>query len=285
MLIEKYESRLLKSKFRIINELLCKEKIKNFDRDVLKTYYDGYTLQLSKWPENPVDKVIEIINKIVNEIGKGGDDAEDIDSRGKKPLIVADVGCGDGKISQYFQDSTMIKVINIDRYPVIKGAIKSDIDCLKIDHLKINSDGEIVRRNLKVGKTNKNSAADKEMLKIDICVYCLSLMKRNCFKAMCEANRVLIKGGYMIIAEVGSRIKNKKAFVNSIEKIGFESVNIKNVVSKSDNKNQVNNKKDIKKQKGDLSDYFEIFIFRKTKDVKCEKNGEIILDIFKYKRR
>lgn len=65
---------------------------------------------------------------------------------------------------------------------------------------------------------------------VDVSVFCLSLMGTNFPNFLCEANRVLKPSGWLLIAEVKSRLdpNNNGAdptkFCKAVEKLGFSSV-------------------------------------------------------------
>jgi len=65
---ERMANRLASSRFRFINEQLYRstgiEAAEMFarDRDAFAVYHEGFQSQVSKWPANPVDRVIDYIN-------------------------------------------------------------------------------------------------------------------------------------------------------------------------------------------------------------------------------
>ncbi|TBT99360.1 putative methyltransferase, partial [Hamiltosporidium magnivora] len=84
---QKLQNRIKGAKFRIINEIMTKNKkikLKNTD---IKEYHDGYTQQVNKWTYDPIYDIIEYLKQYSN-------------------LTIADVGCGQAKISKYFQSNT-----------------------------------------------------------------------------------------------------------------------------------------------------------------------------------
>ncbi|XP_013790422.1 ribosomal RNA-processing protein 8-like [Limulus polyphemus] len=90
MIREKALNRLNAARFRYLNEKLytstSKEALQMFHNDPasFKVYHEGYKLQVSKWPINPVNIIIQDIEKA--------------------PLnaVIADFGCGEAKIAQIF---------------------------------------------------------------------------------------------------------------------------------------------------------------------------------------
>jgi ribosomal RNA-processing protein 8 len=63
-----------------------------------------------------------------------------------------------------------------------------------------------------------------EKKSIDIAIFCLALMGTNYLDFLWEATRCLKKGGYLIVAEVLSRITNLKAFNAMICELGYEVI-------------------------------------------------------------
>ncbi|XP_026138440.1 ribosomal RNA-processing protein 8 [Carassius auratus] len=111
----------------------------------------------------------------------------------KKPasLVVADFGCGDCKIAR----SVKNKVHSFDLAPVCDLATKCDM-------------AKVPLRDCTV----------------DIAVFCLSLMGTNLGDFLAEANRVLVMGGVLKIAEVASRFENERSFVSALSSLGFKLV-------------------------------------------------------------
>nr|XP_046150210.1 ribosomal RNA-processing protein 8-like [Oncorhynchus gorbuscha] len=59
---------------------------------------------------------------------------------------------------------------------------------------------------------------------VDIAVFCLSLMGTNLGDFLVEANRVLVMGGILKIAEVASRFENVRNFMGALSSLGFKLV-------------------------------------------------------------
>jgi len=59
---------------------------------------------------------------------------------------------------------------------------------------------------------------------VDVCVCSLSLMNTNWIFSLREAHRVLKQTGILKIAEVSSRLSDKKAFEKLVKSIGFQMV-------------------------------------------------------------
>ncbi|KAL4648535.1 ribosomal RNA-processing protein 8 [Arapaima gigas] len=111
----------------------------------------------------------------------------------RKPasLVVADFGCGDCKIAR----SVKNKVHSFDLAPIC-------------DLVTVCDMAKVPLRNASV----------------DIAVFCLSLMGTNLVDFLAEANRVLVMGGVLKIAEVASRFENVRSFLSALANLGFKCV-------------------------------------------------------------
>lgn len=107
-------------------------------------------------------------------------------------LVVADFGCGDCKIAR----SVKNKVHSFDLAPVCELATACDMAKVPLGDSTVN-----------------------------IAVFCLSLMGTNLGDFLAEANRVLVMGGVLKIAEVASRFENVHSFVRALSNMGFKIVN------------------------------------------------------------
>ncbi|XP_058269646.1 ribosomal RNA-processing protein 8 [Hemibagrus wyckioides] len=106
-------------------------------------------------------------------------------------LVIADFGCGDCKIAQ----SVKNKVHCFDLAPVCDLVTACDM------------------ANVPLGDST-----------VDIAVFCLSLMGTNLADFLAEANRVLVMGGVLKIAEVASRFDNLRQFIGALSNLGFKVV-------------------------------------------------------------
>lgn len=142
---------------------------------------------------------------------------------------IADLGCGDASMAQTFSN-----VKSFDKYPVNESIIKTEM-------ININ-------------------AEDKEF---DLALCCLSLMMTYITKVLKEINRILAVDGYFYLAEVTSRIRDVKRFINDIEKFGFK-------LKEVDTKNS----------------HFCMFIFQKVNDLtEKSKVPTVSLKTCLYKKR
>ncbi|KAI4890240.1 hypothetical protein NFI96_014009 [Prochilodus magdalenae] len=106
-------------------------------------------------------------------------------------LVVADFGCGDCKIAR----SVKNQVHCFDLAPVCDLVTACDM------------------ANVPLGNST-----------VDIAVFCLSLMGTNLTDFLAEANRVLVDGGVLKIAEVASRFDDIRPFTGALSRLGFKLV-------------------------------------------------------------
>ncbi|KAL7831593.1 hypothetical protein AOLI_G00291410 [Acnodon oligacanthus] len=106
-------------------------------------------------------------------------------------LVVADFGCGDCKIAR----SVKNKVHCFDLAPVCDLVTACDMA-----HVPLTDST------------------------VDIAVFCLSLMGTNLGDFLAEANRVLVDGGVLKIAEVASRFDDVRPFIGALSRLGFKLV-------------------------------------------------------------
>lgn len=106
-------------------------------------------------------------------------------------LVVADFGCGDCKIAS----SVKNKVHSFDLAPICDLVTVCDMANVPLDDATV-----------------------------DIAVFCLSLMGTNLGDFLSEANRVLVMGGALKIAEVASRFENVRSFMGALANLGFKLV-------------------------------------------------------------
>ncbi|XP_029922727.1 ribosomal RNA-processing protein 8 [Myripristis murdjan] len=111
----------------------------------------------------------------------------------QKPVtqVVADFGCGDCKIAR----SVKNKVHCFDLAPTCDLVTVCDMANVPLD------DGTV-----------------------HIAVFCLSLMGTNLTDFLVEANRVLVMGGVLKVAEVASRFDNVRSFLTALASLGFKMV-------------------------------------------------------------
>ncbi|KAF2774562.1 hypothetical protein EJ03DRAFT_263619 [Teratosphaeria nubilosa] len=169
--------KLISARFRHLNETLYTapsvQALELFDQspEMFEDYHAGFRQQVTTWPENPVDNFIATIR-----------------SRGKvKPpkthgtTIIADLGCGDARISQTLKDSNDISSLN-----------------LKIHSFDLHSPSPLVTK----ADISNIPLPDGS---VDVAIFCLALMGTNWTSFIEEAYRILHWKGELWVAEIKSR--------------------------------------------------------------------------------
>ncbi|CAG8724960.1 8569_t:CDS:2 [Cetraspora pellucida] len=184
---QKMLKNLSKGKFRWINEKLytssSSSALELFQKNPLMfdEYHQGFCSAVRSWPVNPVDIFINYL-------------------KGKpKEWVVADLGCGEGKIAHESPN----KVLSFDLVAKNSMIIACDIAKLPIPNYLF-----------------------------DIAIFCLSLMGTNYVDFLKEAHRTLKPKGELKIAEVVSRFSDIDSFIEVLAEIGFQFV-------KKDNTNKM----------------------------------------------
>ncbi|CAG8507954.1 11073_t:CDS:2 [Paraglomus brasilianum] len=169
---------LTTSRFRWINEKLYTStsttayELFASTPSLFAEYHEGFRSAVEAWPVNPVDVMIEYLQSK------------------PKDTVVADLGCGEGKIAENVQ----CKVVSFD----LSGGDR----IVKCDIGKLPMPGEL----------------------FDVAILCLSLMGTNYIDFIREAYRILKKDGELKIAEVISRFTDIDAFVALLSEVGFRLV-------------------------------------------------------------
>ncbi|CAN6244918.1 unnamed protein product [Urochloa humidicola] len=222
--LDQMRARLSAGHFRMLNETLytCsgqdafeyfKENPSYFD-----VYHTGYQEQMSHWPEQPVNIIINWLKSH------------------KASWTVADFGCGNAAVAKNVDN----KVFSIDL---------------------VSDDPSVIACDM--------AHTPLETSSVDVAIFCLSLMGTNYPSYLEEANRVLKPSGWLVIAEVRSRLDpnnggaDPEKFSKAIIQLGFS------LVSK-DAKNKM----------------FILFYFRKKEKSKAAKSIDWPqLKACMYKRR
>ncbi|CAG8670494.1 hypothetical protein RhiirA5_423762 [Rhizophagus irregularis] len=185
--LEKMRKKLSEGKFRWINEQLYtitgSKALEMFQENpqLFDEYHDGFRSVVESWPVNPVDLILLYLKQKSEEI------------------IVADLGCGEGKIGLESPN----KVLSFDLVAKHDKVIVCDIAKLPIPDSFF-----------------------------DIVIFCLSLMGTNYVEFLKEAYRVLKPSGELKIAEVVSRFSDINKFIEVLAEIGFK-------LMKKDNSNKM----------------------------------------------
>ncbi|KAJ1646554.1 25S rRNA (adenine645-N1)-methyltransferase [Coemansia asiatica] len=174
----KMQQKLKGARFRWINETLytttgdkALEMVQG-DPGIFEEYHQGFSSQVEKWPVNPVDIFIKQLQAC-------------------KPLVVADMGCGEAKLA-----AVVGKVHTVHSFDLV--AYNSLITPCNIADVPLVDSS------------------------VDVAIFCLALMGTDFIKFIREANRILRTGGQLKIAEVVSRISDVGVFVSELELQGFE---------------------------------------------------------------
>lgn len=151
------------SKFRMINEQLYTttghHALQTFSENpqLFDDYHVGFRSQVQQWSVNPNDLLIDSISTAVNQQGK--------QHPCHSPLIVADMGCGEAKLSQVLSerfDSSRLVVHSFDLV-----AANRFITVANIANVPLPDNS------------------------VDIVVFCLSLMGTDYVEFLREAKRIL----------------------------------------------------------------------------------------------
>ncbi|KAI0406126.1 hypothetical protein F4802DRAFT_117979 [Xylaria palmicola] len=201
--------KLVSARFRHLNETLytkpSDEAFHLFQEspEMFQEYHEGFRRQVNVWPENPVDGYIEDIKlrgrQRHQQRAKPGQ-PKPAAAPNVAPLVrtnglctIADLGCGDAKLSTTLQPETKKLNLNILSYDLQSPSplvTKADIANLPL------TDGSV-----------------------DVVIFCLALMGTNWLDFIEEAYRILHWKGELWISEIKSRFghvssKNKNAPVN-----------------------------------------------------------------------
>ncbi|RCV07094.1 hypothetical protein SEVIR_1G220400v4 [Setaria viridis] len=222
--LDKMRARLYGGHFRMLNETLytCsgQDAFDYFQKDpsLFDVYHTGYQEQMSRWPEQPVNVIINWLKSH------------------KTSWTVADFGCGNAAVAKNVKN----KVFSIDLVSDDPSVIACDMA-----HTPLESSS------------------------VDVAIFCLSLMGTNYPNYLEEANRVLKPSGWLVIAEVRSRLDpnnggaDPEKFSKAIIQLGFSLVS-----------------KDMKNK------MFVLFYFRKKEKSKVAKRIDWPqLKACMYKRR
>ncbi|XP_030329345.1 ribosomal RNA-processing protein 8 isoform X2 [Strigops habroptila] len=96
------EERLLAARFRYINQQLytssSREAAQLFrdDPEAFEIYHRGFTQQVGRWPENPVQRIVRVLR------------------RRPASLVVADFGCGDCKLAKSIKNKVPLADQTVD---------------------------------------------------------------------------------------------------------------------------------------------------------------------------
>ncbi|XP_014675793.1 PREDICTED: 25S rRNA (adenine(645)-N(1))-methyltransferase-like isoform X2 [Priapulus caudatus] len=129
VLREKMVNRLNSARFRYINEQLytmpSHDAVAMFreDPEAFMIYHQGFSGQVSHWPENPLDRIIEDVKK-------------------KPSKVIADFGCGDAKLARSVPNTVHsfdlvalndhVTACDMSKVPLQDGSVDIAIFCLSL---------------------------------------------------------------------------------------------------------------------------------------------------------
>mmetsp|Transcript_7700 Transcript_7700/g.11347 ORF Transcript_7700/g.11347 Transcript_7700/m.11347 type:complete len:219 (+) Transcript_7700:864-1520(+) len=180
--MNKRKRKLEGSKFRMLNEMLYTQH----SQKNLKLFSESpelFEVYHKGFEEQVKEWPVNPLELVEQEIRK---------LSGSASTKIADLGCGNGQLELNLKDQPNIKVHSYDLVD------KDHVKACDVTNLPLKSN------------------------KLDIAVFCLSLMGSNHVKMLQEAHRVLKKKGTLIIAEVESRVPHKEEFQTNMDKLGFK---------------------------------------------------------------
>ncbi|VEU22453.1 DEKNAAC103326 [Brettanomyces naardenensis] len=282
---KKMLNKLSGSRFRWINEQLYttdSEKALEMMKkqpELFDEYHKGFQSQVEAWPENPVDLYIkQLIFKGVNRAINSPGGLPGLEIRGKKTVVVADMGCGEAKLAE-----------EVNKF--MEFYQKDSKKALKVFKKKYGGNGDISSKNKKLyfdihsfdlKKVNDRiTVADIKHVPMEdqscsVVIFCLALMGTNFLDFIKEAERILIPRGELWIAEIQSRLADEKGeeFSSILSKMGFKH-------KETDNSNRMFTRfeffKPVRDGENELEEVEEM---RKER-----KEGEWLLKPCIYKRR
>eukprot|EP00076_Gallus_gallus_P048879 XP_423009.4 ribosomal RNA-processing protein 8 [Gallus gallus] len=145
------EERLLAARFRYINERLytgsSRDAVELFqsDPEAFQIYHRGFAQQVGRWPQNPVDRIIQRLRQR------------------SASLVVADFGCGDCKIASSVRNkvhcfdlvplSPLVTVCDMAKVPLADESVDIAVFCLALMGTNLQEILEEANRVLKQGGT------------------------------------------------------------------------------------------------------------------------------------
>lgn len=129
---EEMKARLSGGRFRWLNEQLYTHEggdaldMMQKDPSLFEVYHEGYREQVTKWPENPLDRIINWIKK-----------------NKSKYEVIGDFGCGDARVAETFPNKTIhsfdlvarnerVTACNIANVPLKDGVLDMAVFCLSL---------------------------------------------------------------------------------------------------------------------------------------------------------
>jgi ubiquinone/menaquinone biosynthesis C-methylase UbiE len=164
-------ARLKSGKFRWINEKLYtvdgQSAYELFQKnpELFSEYHEGFRSQTASWTFNPVDYYLKELGSL----------------KGSTDLVVADLGCGEGKLAQNlhkrFKSFFSVDLVIAPGIQNLAGSLACDL-------------GKVVFNNYQWAFSNSSQLSIQNS-SVDIVVFSLSLMGTNFLDFLKEANRIL----------------------------------------------------------------------------------------------
>lgn len=137
--------------------------------------------------------------------------------------IICDLGCGEGKLYEYFQERGRILDEKADQEEETKEESLEERPTKKQNVFKKIYSYDLVSIKDHITAVDISNLP-LENKSVDVAVFCLALMGTNYLDFIMEAHRCLRMGGHLIIAEVLSRMPQRGLFVKLVKSLGFKFV-------------------------------------------------------------
>lgn len=163
---ERALERLRAARFRLLNEELytsqSADAVRSFEEDpkAFQVYHEGFERQVSKWPVNPVDVIIDSLRSMPNT------------------TVIADLGCGEAKIARTLTDKKVhsfdlkalndqVTVCDMSRLPLYRQTVDVAVFCLSLMGTNLNTFILEANRILKKGGLLKIAEVKSRFKNID----------------------------------------------------------------------------------------------------------------------
>lgn len=247
--------RLTGSRFRMLNEALYTESSLNIQErlrihpEEFNDYHKGYREQVTKWDVNPVLLFIDLLDRILsNGVDVDIDGASGSATISKHPStsvsgnslldaeLIQNIHITDTRQSTKPSKTTKHKLLS-SFTELTKKDIKTigDMGCgeaalaqaitPKYSSSVVVYSFDFVALNSYVTVANIRTLP-LERHKLDIAIYCLSLMGSDYVTFIKEAFRVIRPNGELWLAEVNSRITNTKHLIELFSTCGFRKIKV-----------------------------------------------------------
>ncbi|KNH05448.1 rRNA methyltransferase [Perkinsela sp. CCAP 1560/4] len=241
-------------KFRELNVQMCQKKstenasLFGSDPKLFAEYHKGYDYQRSQWKEDPLDNIIgeipafrswhegkkrtSLTKKSTTASERGHITLETPNgplSIGDEYFVIADLGCGTGKLAEQLMMNGSDILGEIDDSVGGEFQFKgTSVKCITREKMAVFS-FDLISAQPFVTPVDISSVP-LPCQSTSLVVICLAMIGSNYLDVLLESYRVLSsRGGMIVIAEVSSRLKTDKcreSFIRLLESIGFQSVHI-----------------------------------------------------------